>query len=1075
MSQSDSSVIKLLDSLNERAKELACLYQIEEILRDTNAPLSEIFQRVCDVLPPGWRYPESCQARITHESASYSTPNYAETEWTRSAYIVAQGAIIGRVEVSYREKMAEQDDGPFLKEERKLLNTVAERLGHYIFHRQLMPVFKELEAANDAVTKSKRQYWRTILDMLRISDKALFQLVSRRMLNYLYYIGVEEAKRLLGRLGGLALEMGDRGDAEGHEGLNRPFKKRSLRITADVSEEIFEIASRSLSDDLIYSSVQKWIKENKVSFLIDVLEDHSTSLSDIADAITRYKHSDVKESDLSVSTMNAVKVSLIRRFLSRRLEFINFGKQYVGIDDFAALSSHIVYPLNSNGKLGGKSTGLFLAMQILRQAAPQRPELADVKAPKAWYIASDGLMDFINYNHLEELLEYKYRDIDQIRMEYPNIVMLFKNSSFSPEMVKGIAMALDDFGDRPLIVRSSSLLEDSLGAAFSGKYKSLFIANQGTKKQRLEALLDAIAEVYASMFNPDPIQYRSERGLLDYQDEMAILIQEVVGSRAGDYLLPTYAGVAFSYNEFRWSQRIKREDGLARLVPGLGTRAVDRLGDDYPALIAPGQPHLRVNAGVEEVITYAPKYIDAINIKKNCIETIKIEDFLKECGGEFKGLQDVFSIIRDGMTRPCGVYVDFEKDFLVATFDGLVRGGGFVKKINALLEVLSKAYNSPIDVEFACDGENFYLLQCRPQSGAGEKISVELPKNLSADRVLFSANKYVSDGSLRDVTHIVYVVPENYDDLESAYELKAVARAVGRLNNALPKRQFILMGPGRWGSRGDVKLGVQVGYSDINNTAALVEMAFRKGNYTPDLSFGTHFFQDLVEASIRYLPLYPDDSGVVFNRAFFENSPSVLADLLPEFAEFSKVIRVIDVAAATGGLALQVYANGDEQKAYGFLSEPLGAAAAAEDKTSQAPIAKLSKFEPKETKQDEHWRWRLRMAEKVAASIDPRKYGVKGMYLFGSVKNATAGAGSDIDVIVHFEGNEAQRETLENYLEGWSASLGEANYLKTGFSSKGLLDVHIVTDEDIARRDSYAIKISAVSDPAKPLEMKKTT
>ena len=131
-------------------------------------------------------------------------------------------------------------------------------------------------------------------------------------------------------------------------------------------------------------------------------------------------------------------------------------------------------------------------------------------------------------------------------------------------------------------MRSSSLLEDRTGAAFSGKYKSLFLGNQGTKQERLAALMDAIAEVYASVFGPDPIEYRAERGLLDVHEEMGILIQEVVGQRAGRYFLPAWSGVAFSNNEFRWSPRIRREDGLIRLVPGLGTRAVDRVGDDYP-------------------------------------------------------------------------------------------------------------------------------------------------------------------------------------------------------------------------------------------------------------------------------------------------------------------------------------------------------------------------------------------------------------------------------------------------------------------------------------------------------------
>ena len=116
------------------------------------------------------------------------------------------------------------------------------------------------------------------------------------------------------------------------------------------------------------------------------------------------------------------------------------------------------------------------------------------------------------------------------------------------------------------------------------------------------------------MFGPDPIQYRAGRNLLDVHEEMGIMIQEVVGTRVGRYFLPAFSGVAFSNNEFRWSPRIRREDGLVRLVPGLGTRAVDRLSDDYPVLVAPGQPGLRVNASLDEVVRYSPKMVDLIDL-----------------------------------------------------------------------------------------------------------------------------------------------------------------------------------------------------------------------------------------------------------------------------------------------------------------------------------------------------------------------------------------------------------------------------------------------------------------------------
>jgi hypothetical protein len=130
------------------------------------------------------------------------------------------------------------------------------------------------------------------------------------------------------------------------------------------------------------------------------------------------------------------------------------------------------------------------------------------------------------------------------------------------------------------------------------------------------------------------------------------------------------------------------------------------------------------------------------------------------------------------------------------------------------------------------------------------------------------------------------------------------------------------MGPGRWGSRGDIKLGVSVTYSDINNTAVLIEIARKKENYIPDLSFGTHFFQDLVESEIRYLPLYPDDEGIIFNERFLTSSPNVLSDILPEYEYLSEVVRVIDVPHATNGKILHIYMNADLDEAEAILSQP---------------------------------------------------------------------------------------------------------------------------------------------------------
>jgi len=241
-----------------------------------------------------------------------------------------------------------------------------------------------------------------------------------------------------------------------------------------------------------------------------------------------------------------------------------------------------------------------------------------------------------------------------------------------------------------------------------------------------------------------------------------------------------------------------------------------------------------------------------------------------------------------------------------------------------------------------------------------------------------------------------------------------VGRAVGKLNKLLPKRQFILMGPGRWGSRGDIRLGVNVTYADINNTAALIEIARKKGNYVPDLSFGTHFFQDLVEANIRYLPLYPDDKGIIFNERFFNGAANILPDMLPTFAFLKDTIRLIDIPRSTDGLILKILLNADLEEGIGLMSHT-----AATDNISRIVE------EPEKRYPAKFWQWRMGMAELIASQLEMERFGVKAVYVIGSTKNATAGPGSDIDLLLHVSGNFEQRRLLGAWLEGWNHCLVE--------------------------------------------------
>lgn len=1058
MKQSEKPVENLIYELKERAKELNCLYNIEEALNEPNTTVDAAFKMIVDAIPGGWQYPEITQAKITYREKVFKTKGFAYTPWILAEPINVQGMELGAVLVAYSEDKTKNKETPFLPEEEKLLKTIADRLGHFILHQDLKNVFSDLREATTQMNRPAKGEWRIVLDMIRKTDPTLFLSIARKLLHMLCWNGIEEAEEL-SRQSSIAMKSSD---GEYDEDENKPKKKMIINNYDDYIEQILKLADKYIYDEEILARVQKWIQEDKSSALVKALETKDTSLADIADAIRKYYHLAPEKFELSPSTIKGLRVSLLRRFFTEDLDYIRVAKDYVKLTDFYKLIDKMIYQPTSRGTLGGKSSGLFLAANIINKKSDDNELMENVKIPKTWYVASDGVLSFMQYNNLEEVLEQKYKDIDEVRLEYPHIVQLFKNSQFPPDMLKGISMALDDFSETPIVVRSSSLLEDQMGASFSGKYKSLFLANQGSKVERLNALTDAIAEVYASTFGPDPIEYRAERGLLDFHEEMGVMIQEVVGTRIGKYYLPSYAGVAFSNNEFRWSPRIKREDGLVRIVPGLGTRAVDRVGDDFPVLVAPGQPNLNVNVTTDDIVKYAPKKMDVINLETNEFETISVEDFIDTYGSQLPGMNKIFSIFDGHMMRqPMGITMNANSGELIVTFDGLRKNSNFVKRMDLILKTLQNCLKTPIDIEFASNGIDLYLLQCRPQSFSKENVGDQIPQSVPKNKVIFSAKKYVSNGKVPEITQIVYVDPIKYGEIESREEMLQVGRAVGKLNKLLPKRKFILMGPGRWGSRGDIKLGVNVTYSDINNTAMLIEIARKKGSYLPDLSFGTHFFQDLVEASIRYLPLYPDDEGIDFNEDFLLNSKNVMKNLIPEYSHLSDVVRVIDVPQSAEDRILKVFVNAEVDEAIAILDTPHG----------ELPLEEKHYYVYEETKTNDHWKWRLNLAQRMADALDMDFYNVKAVYIFGSVKNAVAGPSSDIDLIIHID-NEDKLDRLECWLKGWSLALSEVNFLRTGYQSDGLLDIQFVTDDDIRSKNKYAAKIGASIDPARPLRIR---
>lgn len=926
-----------------------------------------------------------------------------------------------------------------------------------------------LKSDNQGAKAPNTPEWLSAIEILSKIDPYILTFVSRKMMNYLLYRGYEPAKEIFAKIG-----LGNLSSDKSLFETNRPSQKRFLKNIFPYSNEIFQLASRYLKENEIFYFIQKWIHEEKASSLVKLLANQSVSIKEIAEEIRKYYiralNIDEVESRFNLSpALQGIRVSLARRLLSDQLEYVHIAKNFITIKDFYEILQRTIITTESMGRLGGKAAGLILSRKIIETYVASKPQVSEpdvrfslnkIKVPKTWFIPSDSFYDFLYFNNLEDIIEQKYKPLNEIRNEYSNIIQIFKNSQFPPELVNGLSRALDDFGSHPLIVRSSSLLEDRLGASFPGKYKSIFLANQGTKEERLAALMDAIAEVYASTFSPDPIGYRIEHGLLDFNEEMGIMIQEVVGKRVGKYFFPAFAGVAFSLNEFRWSPRINREDGLVRIVPGLGTRAVDRIGDDYPILASPGQPNLKVYTTLHDYLLYSPKKIDIINLETNSFEALNLDDLIEEIGNDFPLINLVFSIIEYGHLRnPVGLGIDTKENEIVVTFENLFNSTTFLETISKLLKILHNELRVPVDIEFACDGENLYILQCRSQSALRDNLQAIIPQNIPQEDSLFTATKFISDGRVPDIEYIVYVDPINYSRLTNLKEYLDVGEAIGELNKVLPKKKFILIGPGRWGTRDDVRLGVKVSYSYINNTALLVEVAHKVGNYVPDLSFGTHFFQDLVESDIKYIPIFPDEEGTFFNEFFIQRSQNLISDLIEGFSHISHVVKVINVPRETEGKILRVLMNGNQNVAVGYFVQ-----------SSISPLYLIHHKEDKtELQIEEPWEIRWKFAEKVANSLDTHKFGVHGVYIFGTVHSKVAKETSDVDLLVHFDGDETHRCLLESWFDVWNKILQELIYYQTGFKIKKALDVHFISDAERVPENYF---YSEIMNPQKKLSTK---
>jgi pyruvate, water dikinase len=604
---------------------------------------------------------------------------------------------------------------------------------------------------------------------------------------------------------------------------------------------------------------------------------------------------------------------LSRMAVTRDPRLLALAERYLGLEDLIAIRRRMI----GTGLIGGKSVGMLIARAILKKKGEGWEE--KLEAHDSFYVGSDVFYSYLVENDCW-WARRKQQSVDTM-LEGAEHARQRLLSGVFPEYIKNqFIEMLDYFGQSPIIVRSSSLLEDNYGNAFSGKYQSVFCANQGTPKDRLENFISAVRKVYASTMSKEALLYRERRGLLDNDEQMALLVQRVSGSVNEDLFFPQAAGVGFSFNPYVWTKDIDPAAGMLRLVFGLGTRAVDRSDDDYTRVVSLNAPLLRPESTFDEVRKFAQRRVDVLDLRANQLSSRYFEDVAKVAADLPMSMYASRDDEMERRARRANMPAVFP---WVITFDRLFGETPFVDDMRSMLRILQEAYGCPVDVEFTLnfmdDGYRINLVQCRPfqvQRGPGAVSLAEKPAG--ATTVLETSGPIIGTSVGVDIDRLIYVVPAKYAELPMN-DRYAVARLVGKLTH-LDKgtRRIMLVGPGRWGTT-TPSLGVPVSFAEINTVAVICELAIMHEGLVPDVSLGTHFFNDLVEFNILYMALYPGRTNNILNEQLLLHAPNRLESLVSDAGAWNDIVRVIDANDSSSQQRMQLSADSMRQKAVCYL------------------------------------------------------------------------------------------------------------------------------------------------------------
>ena len=585
--------------------------------------------------------------------------------------------------------------------------------------------------------------------------------------------------------------------------------------------------------------------------------------------------------DVTEECARICDIMLTRDPKMRQLIKQNFRPQ-----DYFEIHSRMI----GTGMIGGKACGMLLSRKITEN---RRPDIFErIEPHDSFYMGSDVFYTYIVDNHFWDLKIRQKEDEGYFALAEPFAEQIMQGS-FSPAMEQEFRKLLEYYGDDPIIVRSSSILEDGFGNAFAGKYESVFCSNEGSPEEKLQAFEQAVRTVYASTVSISALDYRKRRGLDKLDEQMALLIQRVSGSRYEDFFMPCAAGVGYSESPYRLGIR-HPEEGMLRLVAGLGTAAVDRRTDSYPRIAILDNPSRVMMSTSVDKRQYSQRTIDIIRNTDTVVESVPCEEIYQKLPSYLTTL--LFS--RDWETESFFREHGVSRKILYTACEGLVINHDLMNDMKAILNLLQSEYEYPVDIEYTINisKDNEYvidLLQCRPLQVSGDGEAVVFPEEGSCEEILLET-KGVSMGFSRhfkaDV--IVYVDPVGYYQMRynDKYNVKNALSAINwKLREA--GRHMILIVPGRIGTSSP-ELGVPAEFGEISEFDVIIEVSEKRAGYMPELSYGSHFFQDLVEAGILYSAVFEGNSTQHYHPEYLKDGNNELSSYYSDYEKLNDIVYV---------------------------------------------------------------------------------------------------------------------------------------------------------------------------------------